>query len=209
VAASGSLKNAYGAGLLVHTCGVVTVKNSTFTDNEARATEGTAAGGGIYVSSGTLSVIHSTIASNRVTNLGSTSSFARAQGGGIFALGADVTMQGSILGMNTAGVGKSCYTLGDQVITSDGSNIVSIRKYCKGFTDGVDRDQVGTVDDPVKPGLRGLADNGGPTLTMALKASSTAIDAGTTGPCTVAKDQRNVVRPQGTRCDIGAFEVEP
>ena len=55
------------------------------------------------------------------------------------------------------------------------------------------------------PQLGPLADNGGPTLTMALLPGSPAIDAGTAlgAPAT---DQRGVPRPQGAGVDIGAFE---
>jgi hypothetical protein len=55
------------------------------------------------------------------------------------------------------------------------------------------------------PKLGPLADNGGPTLTMALLPGSPAIDAGATlgAPAT---DQRGVPRPQGSGVDIGAFE---
>jgi hypothetical protein len=57
------------------------------------------------------------------------------------------------------------------------------------------------------PKLGPLADNGGPTLTMALLPGSPAIDAGsaTGAPAT---DQRGVPRPQGPGVDIGAFEYQ-
>jgi hypothetical protein len=57
------------------------------------------------------------------------------------------------------------------------------------------------------PKLGPLADNGGPTLTMALLPGSPAIDAGYPlhAPAT---DQRGVVRPQGPGVDIGAFEYQ-
>ena len=53
--------------------------------------------------------------------------------------------------------------------------------------------------------LAPLADNGGPTLTMALLPDSPAIDAGNTAaaPCT---DQRGFPRPAGSGADIGACE---
>lgn len=53
--------------------------------------------------------------------------------------------------------------------------------------------------------LRDLENNGGPTNTLALKSSSPAVNAGARN-CTAA-DQRGVHRPQGPRCDIGAFEL--
>ncbi len=57
----------------------------------------------------------------------------------------------------------------------------------------------------------GLKNNGGPTQTIALLTGSPAIDAipqGTNGCGTsIPTDQRGVNRPQGTGCDIGAYEV--
>jgi hypothetical protein len=58
------------------------------------------------------------------------------------------------------------------------------------------------------PMLGPLADNGGPTLTMALLPGSPAIDAGddTAAPPT---DQRGFPRPFGVASDIGAYECHP
>jgi hypothetical protein len=42
---------------------------------------------------------------------------------------------------------------------------------------------------------------------MSISTGSPAIDAGNNGTCTAA-DQRGVSRPQGSACDIGAFEAE-
>ena len=67
----------------------------------------------------------------------------------------------------------------------------------------------------VDPKLGPLQDNGGPTFTHALLPGSPAIDAGNPaapgsgGLACSANDQRGVARPQGTRCDIGAFEFAP
>jgi hypothetical protein len=51
-----------------------------------------------------------------------------------------------------------------------------------------------------------LADNGGPTRTLALLSDSPAIDAGSDEACPPT-DQRGVPRPFGEHCDIGAFEL--
>ncbi|HKH20293.1 MAG TPA: choice-of-anchor Q domain-containing protein, partial [Gammaproteobacteria bacterium] len=59
-----------------------------------------------------------------------------------------------------------------------------------------------------------LANNGGPTLTHALPATSPAVDAVTNvNTCPPpAQDQRGVTRPQdgngdgGVACDIGSYE---
>jgi hypothetical protein len=55
------------------------------------------------------------------------------------------------------------------------------------------------------PKLGPLADNGGPTLTMALLPGSPAIDAGNTS-LAPATDQRGFPRPAGQAADLGAFE---
>jgi hypothetical protein len=55
------------------------------------------------------------------------------------------------------------------------------------------------------PKIGPLADNGGPTLTMALLPGSPAIDAGNTSVAP-ATDQRGFPRPAGLAADIGAFE---
>jgi len=58
-----------------------------------------------------------------------------------------------------------------------------------------------------------LANNGGPTRTHALLDGSPAVDAGllfTDAACSGGNDfdQRGVARPQGVRCDIGAYEAD-
>ena len=56
-----------------------------------------------------------------------------------------------------------------------------------------------------------LAANGGPTPTVALLDGSVAIGAGLASVCAASPvnghDQRGVIRPQGTRCDTGAYEA--
>ncbi len=61
------------------------------------------------------------------------------------------------------------------------------------------------------PKLGPLADNGGDVSTRALESGSPAIDVGgEAAPDTcAATDARGVSRPQGPRCDLGAFELQP
>ncbi|MEP6940595.1 MAG: choice-of-anchor Q domain-containing protein [Rudaea sp.] len=62
----------------------------------------------------------------------------------------------------------------------------------------------------IDPLLEPLADNGGPTRTQALQPRSVAVNAGS-NPLGLAFDQRGVgfARTQGSRTDIGAFELDP
>jgi hypothetical protein len=54
--------------------------------------------------------------------------------------------------------------------------------------------------------LQPLADNGGGLPTHALVAHSPATDLVPAADCALATDQRGIARPQGARCDAGAFE---
>jgi hypothetical protein len=77
---------------------------------------------------------------------------------------------------------------------------------------GTPFDQDGTPQAPLDPLLEPLADNGGLTLTHALRPGSPAIDRGT-GVTSATffdcpkTDQRGVTRPMGMACDVGAFEL--
>lgn len=84
----------------------------------------------------------------------------------------------------------------DGIIRSQGGNLSGDRS-CP-FTERSDRRGVAPLLGP-------LRDNGGPTDTRALLAGSPALDGGVQAGC-LAADQRGVARPQGLRCDIGAFE---
>jgi hypothetical protein len=79
--------------------------------------------------------------------------------------------------------------------TSKGHNLEGL-KDC-GFTKPSDLQKT-------NPLLKRLANYGGQTNTMALRPGSPAVDAGSRCKST---DQRRVKRPQGPRCDIGAFEL--
>ena len=77
-------------------------------------------------------------------------------------------------------------------------------------TPDADGNLIGTNGNVIDPGLAGLADNGGPTQTHALLASSPAINSGNSA---LAVDQRGETRivgfantPTGNGADIGAFE---
>jgi hypothetical protein len=114
--------------------------------------------------------------------------------GGIFnQKGRLLTVHDSIVAGNAGPAGVSNCS---SEVTSQGYNLQNAS----------DCDFTATGDQRnANAGLGALSDNGGPTQTMAVGAGSRAIAAGAC-PGT-AVDQRGVSRPQGARCDIGAFEA--
>jgi hypothetical protein len=134
-------------------------------------------GGGIY-NGGTLSITNSTLAHN----IGSV-------GGGIYGPAA---VSATILATNTQGGNCS------QSVTDGGYNLDDDGS-C-GFTASTDLSDTPAGLDP-----QGLADNGGPTGTVALEAVSPAIGAiGSASLCS-SPDQRGVLRP--TPCDVGSVQL--
>ncbi len=121
------------------------------------------------------------------------------KGGGVFNTFNDDAFQlkNTILSANTGG---NCFGS----VESKGSNLEDANTCSLSVTG----DQTNT-----DPNLGPLQNNGGPTQTMALQTGSPAID--TADPAcksidgsVIANDQRGVTRPQGPRCDIGAFEAQ-
>ena len=150
-------------------------------------------GGGIYTDVGaTILITDSTITANT----------AAAEGGGIYRQ-SPVTMEGSILAGNTAGLsGSSIFG----VLTSLGHNLIGSTAGGAGFRTDDYQNQ--------NPHLGPLQDNGGPTFTHALLPGSLAIDANK--PLTsTSDDQRLMPRPvdadnDGTaQADIGSYEAQP
>jgi hypothetical protein len=178
----------HGAGLW-QLGGSLTVVNSTITGNVADQF-----GGGIaaFDDDGTITLIHTTVAGNRAE-----------RGGGIFYFSAfsatqELTLHNTILAGNTQDTGADCSLgdLGSFDLHYLGTNLLAHADCEPRAEDIVAAD----------PGLAALADNGGPTPTRALLAGSPAIESARSACAAIATDQRYVARPQGTYCDIGAFE---
>jgi hypothetical protein len=156
------------------------------------------ASGAIADSTGLCCLTNCTIALNSATGgdcgpggLGNPDGAAGVNGaavGGIFALGCQLA--NSLLADNFPGgnFGGTNVDLGHN-LSSDAS--------C-GFTNA------GSLND-TDPKLGPLADNGGPTLTLALLPGSPAIDAADTA-ISPPTDQRGFPRPVGPAADIGAYE---
>jgi hypothetical protein len=121
-------------------------------------------------------------------------------GGGVYSGIPGGSLLNNILALNT-GIGPDV----SGNFASMGHNLIGITNGSIGFT--APEDRTGSSVLPLDPKVAPLADNGGPTLTMALLPDSPAIDAGTaTGA--PATDQRGIVRPQGLATDIGAYEFQ-
>lgn len=187
----------YGAGM--YNRGTTLIVNSTFTGNDATPVASGGGDGAIRARAGSLTLDNVTISGN----------LASAGSAGIdvpaFAT-AFPTISNTIISGNTGTSSPDC----SGKLTSAGNNLLGNGSGCTGLTNGTNGDMVA----PAAPGanLGALADNGGPTMTMALLSGSKAIDAGNSTACAVKStvnnlDQRGSMRPVGTACDIGAFEA--
>jgi hypothetical protein len=204
-------KAASGGGGGIANNGALTVTNSTFSGNSADE------GGGINNTSGsTLEVTNSTFSGNSAVFGGGINNFgtlevnnstfsgnsASDQGGGIrHAPPGTATLKNTILANSPSG--GNCF--GTVPITDDGYNIEDADT-C-GFS-AANNSQPSTATPLLDP--NGLQNNGGPTQTIKLVKGSPALNAipkGTNGCGTeITTDQRGVKRPQGSGCDVGAFE---
>src|SRR6266849_4137819 len=204
------------------------ISNSTLYANTAGAQ-----GGGIYTEGGTVTIVSSTISGNSVTN---------GSGGGVYntvdihGTGGTLNLLNSTIASNSAvgGFGGGVTNRSGTVIARDTIIAGNTTTNSSGGPDfaGVLTTSSSSYDlfgnssglrfsgaPPfaslfnVNPLLGPLQDNGGPTLTHALRPGSPALDAGNGGPNT---DQRGAPRPvddpaipnanPGDGRDIGAFE---
>ena len=174
--------------------------------NGATVTGNHAEGNGGGINGGPVDLTNSTITGNTATGIGGgvaadvlTSSYstvatntASGAGGGVnFATGAD--SQATIFSGNTP---DDLATASSTAMTGQ-FNLVGVTT-------------AGTPGDTIScdPMLAALADNGGPTQTMALQTGSCAIDAASATPAEIV-DQRGYSRPAvvATNADIGAYEA--
>jgi hypothetical protein len=183
-----------GGALYNASSGSASISKSTISGNRARSE-----GGGIFNRGGTLHLNNVTIANNAVIG----------DGGGIAngllgAVSGWIDIANSIVaGNRKIGGGNSDCLM---TLNSQGYNLIQNSASCI-----VTGDPTGNLLG-IDPRLGPLANNGGPTRTHALRPGSPAIDAGNPatpgsgGNACAAADQRGVARPQGSRCDIGAYE---
>ena len=187
--------------------GTLTIVNSTFVSNSCaggnggiRGTMGTGGGvdgnggdgsGGAVDNNGvTVDLINATLSGNGCTG-GTGNNNGNRLGGNLRNRSGLMTLKNTIVANSYSG------TNAFGTIT-DGGNNISSDLSCN-FAN------VGSLNN-TDPRFGPLADNSGPTLTMALLQDSPAIDAGNSA-VSLPTDQRGVAR-YGTS-DIGAFEMTP
>jgi len=96
-----------------------------------------------------------------------------------------------------------------EALAAPGSNnLIGDGTGMTGISNGSNGNQVGSEATPIKPLLGPLANNGGPTETVALLPGSPAIDRGSNAliPDGVTTDQRGYIRIANGVVDIGAYE---
>ena len=201
-----NIATVYGGGALLNAAGTMTVTGDTFTGN-------TGPGGGAIDNDTTLHISDSTFTGNTggtngggaVDNFGSTTITQATFSGNSSPYGANIlNYTGYTLSLSMSLVangqgGPNCG--GGAAVTDAGYNIDT------GSTCGFSTSNHSMSN--TSPQLGPLASNGGSTQTMALPLGSPAVDAippGTPG-CPGTADQRGITRPQGSGCDIGAYEL--
>jgi hypothetical protein len=199
----GDLPGGHGHGGAIYNRGQFGVTNSTLAWNHAQGGDasgntgvspgGIAAGGGVYNMSGKLFLMNVTLAHNSVRPGVRTSTLLGANAANNTGDAAILALRNSLLAYGDGAANAS------GVITDSGFNMCY---------DGSCYFQIGSSFNSTDPKLDDLADNGGPTLTMALLPESPAIDFGTTDGAPLL-DQRGVTRPSGNGLDMGAFEAGP
>ena len=199
---SGNTATSTGAGEAggggIASTGTTVVENSTVTGNTSTAGTGVSFGGGIGTDSNSLTQINnSTISGNTAVSNGGT-----ATGGNLGARSSSFQLKGTIISGGAAATGANCGTLTGGSFSSQGGNLEAPTIQCGLSAAAGD---ILTFD----AGLGPLANNGGPTDTLALLPGSPATDTLTAGCPPPDTDQRGVHRPIGKACDVGAFEAFP
>lgn len=198
-----------GAGIA--SSGVLRLENSTvsgnqsgddFESSELLPINGSGCGG--ILSTGELTLANATVTGNYAY-----------RGGGLCSSGA-VAFRNTIMALDAAASYESdgeCVLSGN--VEADAYNLEYSLAESQGFEVQPSCGFSGSDLLGADPLLGPLDDNGGPTPTHALSLGSAAVNAGSPaapgsgGAACSAVDQRGVERPQGPRCDIGAYERAP
>ncbi|MDP1546374.1 MAG: choice-of-anchor Q domain-containing protein [Anaerolineales bacterium] len=171
----------YGGGMSNNVNSSPTLTDVTFSGNTATL------GGGMYNSSSNPALTNVTFSANSAT-----------VGGGMYNSSSSPTLKNTLIANSASG--GDCVNNASTLNAASSNNLIEDSLNACGLTNGANGDIIGQ-----DPALGALVNNGGFTQTHALLAGSPAIDAGTNAGCS-AIDQRGVTRPQGSLCDIGAYE---
>ena len=168
-----------------------TVVNSTFNGNSA----GYGGGIAVYGSPTSLQLHGGTLAGN--------TAFADQGGGLSVQFTATATLIDTIVAGNAGGDVIAA------LAPNSAANLIGDGTGMTGLINGANGNLIGTAATPINPMLGALADNGGPTKTLAILPGSPAINSGV-DPDNAPYDQRGIgfARVVGTSADIGAFELQ-
>lgn len=152
---------------------VMAVLNSTFAGNGSYL-GGAINNGNQYGNGGTLALTNDTLTGNTVTGNGGG---VYMENGGYDPKPTTLTVRNCIIAGNTSD------QPGPDLFVSNGTltgayNLIGIGTGVTGISNNTNGNQIGTSTNPLKPLLAALANNGGPTQTMALQPGSPAIAAG-------------------------------
>ncbi|NTU80727.1 MAG: hypothetical protein HGA45_15350 [Chloroflexales bacterium] len=187
------------------------ITSSSFEGNTAFGSSYNANGGALYVvnNSDQFVIIGSTFANNYAGWVGGAISNSQISGqpGG--------RVSSSVFANNTAGGIANFQQHCSSELAHDGRSLqypprLTNASYYNDVTCFAGKSAPSQTSDPQfrDPRLAPLADNGGPTRTMAITGESPAFNGGDpTGWGCAATDQRGVARPQAGVCDLGAFEL--
>ena len=197
-----------GEGGAFYVRAAATVRNSTFSANEA---VGGAASGALgtnipgFTLGGAISFAAVTAPEvQALTNSTVTLNKAAFGGGVSSALDPGPSVQSTIIAGN---IGQDPDVEGKFV--SAGNNLIGNNTGSDSFSAAVN-DQVGTAGNPIPAGLAPLGNYGGPTQTHALLNGSAAINAGAIpAGVTLTTDQRGFARVVGGQADVGSVEFAP
>jgi predicted outer membrane repeat protein len=210
-----------GGGGIYSDTAQVEIQNSLFVNNSASEDGGGISSNGF---TGSLGISNSTFSAN--TTLLSGGAIFNAAAGGTLLINATVTANsagtfgGGIRSTTLTTIGNTIVA-GNTAVTDDvdvsgsyftlGNNLIGRVDDAAGLFFGQNNDQMGFAFSVLDPGLQPLADNGGPTLSHALLAASTAVDAGKSFGAAQFDQTGNFRNFDGDRdgvylVDIGAVE---
>jgi hypothetical protein len=221
-AAGGQGSNGFGGAIHnFNNVSALTVSGSTFANNTAGGQGGAGNGGAIRVSSisaRSASITNSTLIGNAAGGGGAVGHGGAVEvDGPVSATLASVTIDENEVGAGGTGAGvdgaitvtaRATIVSGNTGATNCDAPVATSNYSLEGPSSG---DTSCGFDLPsADPALEALADNGGPTETQALPASSPAVDAVPVAKCPTKVDQRGEPRPDNGKsvCDVGAFELQ-